>query len=252
MNCLFLYTDFMGIFVGPINPPSGTFKYYFVLVDASGSHFEVSLLPTRNMVFPRILAILLRYRNHFPENPIKYLRMDNAQEFRSHAFEDYCAATGIILTYSVSYEHSQNELAEPFIKKVQLIAMPLLLHANLPSNLWGHAVLHVASLLKLRSTLLNTQTPHELLSGRPPDISHLRVSGCQIWIPLHDPHRHKIGAHRQQGVYVGFDSPSIIGYLDLTTSNLYKARFANCCFIETKFPPLPSNTQSKPLNFGAP
>ena len=146
------------------------------------------------MVFPRVLAILLHYRNHFPGNPIKYLRMDNAQEFRSHAFKDYCTATGTILTYP--YEHSQNGLAEAFIKKIQLITRPLLLHANMPSNLWGHVVLHAASLLKLRPTLLNTQTPHELLSGRPPDISHLRVFGCQVWIPLPDPYRHKIGAHR--------------------------------------------------------
>ncbi len=119
-------------------------------------------------------------------------------------------------------------------------------------NLWGHVVLHAASILKLRPTLLNTQTPHELLSGRPPDISHLRVFGCQVWIPLTDPNRHKMGAHRQEGIYVGFDSPSIVRYLEPTTTNLYKARFVNCRFIETKFPFLPSKTQSKPLNFGAP
>ena len=178
--------------------------------------------------------------------------MDNAKEFRSHDFEDYCTATGIALTYSVPYEHAQNGLAEAFIRKIQLIARPLLLHAKMPSNLWGHAVLHAASLLKLRPTLLNTQTPQELLSGRAPDISHLRVFGCQVWVPIPDPHRHTIGAHRQEGVYVGFDSPSIIRYLDPLTTNLYKARFLNCRFIETRFPTLPLPHTSTTLNFGAP
>jgi hypothetical protein len=56
--------------------------------------------------------------------------MDNAKEFKSHAFEDYCIATGINLTYYVPYEHAQNELAEAFIKKIQLVARPLLLHAK--------------------------------------------------------------------------------------------------------------------------
>ena len=92
--------------------------------------------------------------------------MDNAQEFRSHAFKDYCIANGITLTYSVSYEHAQNGLAKAFLKKIQLVARPLLLHAKLPSNLWGYAVVHAAFLLRLRPTLLNTQTPYELLSGR--------------------------------------------------------------------------------------
>jgi hypothetical protein len=107
-----------GDICGPIDPPSETFRYYFVLVNASGSHLEVSLLPTRNVVFPKTLAILLKYKNHFLEFSIKHLRMDNAQEFRSHAFEDFCTASGINLTYSVPYEHAQNGLAEAFVKKI--------------------------------------------------------------------------------------------------------------------------------------
>ena len=122
-----------GDICGPINPPSGPFLYFLVLVDASGHHAEVSLLTTRNMAFPKILAMLIRFRTHFPDRPIQTLRMDNAKEFRSHTFEDYCTATGIALTYSVPYEHSQNGLAEAFIKKIQLITRPLLLHANLPA-----------------------------------------------------------------------------------------------------------------------
>lgn len=85
--------------------------------------------------------------------------MDNAQEFRSHAFEDFCIAPGISLTYSVPYKHSQNGLAVAFVKKIHLVAMPLLLHAKLSSSMWDHAVLHAATLLKLRPTLLHIQTP---------------------------------------------------------------------------------------------
>lgn len=77
-----------GDICGPINPPSYQFRYFVVLVDASGSHFDVSLLTTRNMLFPKLLAILIRYKNHFHDNLVKYMRMDNAWEFRSHVFED--------------------------------------------------------------------------------------------------------------------------------------------------------------------
>ena len=44
------------------------FKYFFKLVDVSGRHAEMSLLTTRNMVFPNTLAMLFRFRNHFPNN----------------------------------------------------------------------------------------------------------------------------------------------------------------------------------------
>lgn len=73
------------------------------------------------MVFPKTLAMLLKFRNHYPDHLVRFLRMENALEFKSQAFEDYCAGTGIELTYSAPYEHSQNDLAEAFIKKIQLI-----------------------------------------------------------------------------------------------------------------------------------
>lgn len=43
----------------------------------------------------------------FPTHLIKYFCMDNIHEFWSHAFEDYCTALGISLTYSLPYQHSQ-------------------------------------------------------------------------------------------------------------------------------------------------
>lgn len=57
--------------------------------------------------------------------------MNNALEFRSHAFENHCIATGITLTYSAPCKHSHNGLAEVFIEKLQLVVRPLLLHAKL-------------------------------------------------------------------------------------------------------------------------
>lgn len=159
---------------GPINPPSGHFCYFFVLVDASGHHSVVSLLTTKNMVFPKFLTMLIRFKTNFPDFPVKFLRMDNAQEFRSHAFKDYCIAADITITYSIPYEHSHNGLAEAFIKKIQLITRPLLIHTKLPPTMRAHVVLHAISLIQLRPTLLNAQTSLELTSGRPPNISHLR------------------------------------------------------------------------------
>ena len=63
----------------PINLHSGSFRYYFILVDVSGSHLEVALLPTRYLVFPKLLAILLRYKTTFlstqsnkPSSPLNF------------------------------------------------------------------------------------------------------------------------------------------------------------------------------------
>ena len=214
-----------GRYCGPIMPLSGPFQYFFVLVDASGKHAEVSLLSTRNLAFPKLLAMIIKIRVHHPEARIKTLRMDNTGEFRSKNFEDFCTATGIHLTYSVPYEHNQNGLAEAYIKKLQMVARPLLLHWKLPATLWGHAILHAAALLRLRPTLLNPITSQQLLIGHTPDVSHLRIFGCRVWVPRPEPLRRTISALREEGVYMGFDSSSILRYFVPSTGVLLKAHF---------------------------
>ena len=45
-----------------------------------------------------------------------------------------------------------------------------------------------------------------------------------------------MGPQRRLGIYVGFDSPSIIRYLEPLIDNVFTARFADCHFNESVFP----------------
>jgi hypothetical protein len=47
-----------------------------------------------------------------------------------------------------------------------------------------------------------------------------------------------MGPHRKMGIYVGYNSPSIIKYLELLTGDLFTARYADCIFDEDNFPAL--------------
>ncbi|PRQ59184.1 putative RNA-directed DNA polymerase [Rosa chinensis] len=47
-----------------------------------------------------------------------------------------------------------------------------------------------------------------------------------------------MGPQRRMGIYVGYESPSIIRFLEPLTGDLFTARFADCHFDETVFPPL--------------
>ena len=103
---------------GPIHPPSGPFRYFMVLIDASIRWTHVCLLSTRNVAFARLLAQIIRLRAQFPNHPIKKICLDNAGEFSSQAFLDYCMSIGIDVQYSISHVHTQNGLAESFIKRL--------------------------------------------------------------------------------------------------------------------------------------
>jgi IS30 family transposase len=104
------------------------------LIDASTRWSNVSLLLTRNHAFAKIMAQLIKLKAHYPEHRIQSIRMDNATEFLSHAFNDYCMALGIQVQHSVLYVHTQNGLAESLIKRIKLIARPMLMNCKLPMS----------------------------------------------------------------------------------------------------------------------
>jgi transposase InsO family protein len=234
-----------GDICGPIFPCSGPFRYYQVLADAATTYLYVSLLSTRNLAFARILAHMIRFRTQFPDYPIKTLRLDNAGEYTSHVFEQFCEATGIDIQYGTAHIHFQNGLAESMIKALQLIARPLLLHSHLPASCWGHAILHAGYLHNLRPKVNTNLSPYELLFGFPPRLDHLRVFGCAVYVPVPPPNRSKFGPQRQLGIYVGCVSPSIIRYLAPASGELFTARFADCIFDESKFPSLGGEDKHK-------
>ena len=84
-----------GDICGPIQPLSGPFRYFMVLIDASTRWSHVCLLCTRNHTFAKIIAQIFRLRANFPVHRIRSIRMDNAAEFSSRAFNDYCMEQGI-------------------------------------------------------------------------------------------------------------------------------------------------------------
>ena len=68
--------------------------------------------------------------------------------------------------------HTQNGLAESLIKRLQIMARTLLLRTQLPTSAWGQAILHAASLIRLRPTTYHEYSPLQLVLGQQPNISH--------------------------------------------------------------------------------
>ncbi|KAM1232915.1 hypothetical protein ACFX2J_002681 [Malus domestica] len=142
---------------------------------------------------------------------------------------------GIDVEHSILHVYTQNGLAEAFIKRLQLIARTKM---KLPVSTWGHAILHVVSLVRLRPIANHQYSLIQLMFGHQPNISHLRVFGCVVYVPIALPQHIKMGPQCRLGIYMGFDSPSIIRYLEPLTGDMFTACFAICHFDDTVFPSL--------------
>ena len=49
----------------------------------------------------------------------------------------------IAVEHPVAHVHTQNDLTESLIKRLQVIAKPLIMRIKLSISMWGHAILHV-------------------------------------------------------------------------------------------------------------
>ena len=107
---------------------------------------------------------------------------------------------------------------------------------KLPTSAWGHAIMHGVALVRIRSTTYHEYSPSQLVIGKQPNISHLRIFGCVVYVPIIPTQHTKMGPQRKLGIYVGFDSPSIIRYLEPLTGDAFIACFANYHFNESVFP----------------
>ena len=94
----------------------GPFHYFMVLIDASIRWSYVCFLSTRNVVFGRLLAQMIKLRAQVPDYPIKTIRLDNAGEFTSQTLNGYCMSIRINIEHHVAHVHTQNGLAEFLIK----------------------------------------------------------------------------------------------------------------------------------------
>nr|GEY93163.1 retrovirus-related Pol polyprotein from transposon TNT 1-94 [Tanacetum cinerariifolium] len=140
-----------------------------------------------------------------------------------------------MVEYPVARVHKQNGLAESLIKRLQLIARPLLMKSKFPSSAWAHAILHVAALIRLRPSASHKYSLLQLVSRIEPSLSHLKVFGCGVYVPISTPQQTKMRPKKRLGIYVAFNSPSIIKYLEPLTRDVFTAHFADCQFDETMF-----------------
>ena len=142
---------------------------------------------------------------------------------------------GINVEHPVAHVRTQNGLAESFIKRLQLISRPLLRELN-SLHLYEGMILHAASFLRIRPATYHKYSSLQLTYDHEPNISHLRFFGYAIYVLIAPPQHTKMSSQRRLGIYVGFDSPSTIKYLEPLMGDAFTTRFADCHFNETNFP----------------
>lgn len=133
--------------------------------------------------------------------------MDGAKEFCQGKLEEHFISCGIAMQITAPYAHLQNGKIERYIHTLEDGFHTLLADSGLSLSFWGDAILTV-NYIRNRvptSTLPVNVTPYEEMEHSKPDLSNLRVWGCQCFIAIPSELRKKGGPRRFEATFVGYE-----------------------------------------------
>lgn len=221
---------------GPYSEPSlsGT-NYMLTLVDDYTRVTWVYLLHHKSQVATTFSTFINMIQNQF-ETKVKKIRIDNGSEFVNNYFFTLLNKHGILHQRSTPYTPQQNGKVErKHIHLLQLVRS-LMLQAALPKHLWPFSLLTATHIVnRLPTPILNWKSPYEMLYGKQPNYSLLKVFGCLCYAANTRPLKGKFDSRAQKCVFIGF-SPGQKAYKLYRTDS--KQIFMSCdvIFYEDLYP----------------
>lgn len=113
------------------------------------------------------------------------------------------AENGIILQSNCPYTPQKNGIDRKY-RHILDVARALKFQSGIPLKFWGECVRTVAYLInRLPTSVLQGKTPYAMLYGKPANLGHLRVFGCQSFA-CNLPKRDKFAPRARKAIFIGY------------------------------------------------
>ncbi|GJS49472.1 putative ribonuclease H-like domain-containing protein [Tanacetum coccineum] len=194
---------------GPTSIKANEHKYYSWCLQMTVSRFTwVFFLGTKDETYG-ILKDFLTFIENQLTNKVKAIRCDNGTEFKNSKLIELYASKGIRRDYSNARTPQQNRVIERKNRTLIEAARTMLADSKLPTMFWTEAVSTACYVLnRVLVTKPLNKTPYELVSGKVPNISHLKPFGCLVTILNTSDHLGKFEGKADEGFIVGYAAHS--------------------------------------------
>nr|GEY16504.1 ribonuclease H-like domain-containing protein [Tanacetum cinerariifolium] len=168
----------------------------------------VQLVVTKDETFYILKDFIALIENQLNKK-VKAIRCDNGTKFQNAKLIDLCGDQGIKRDYSNLRTPQQNRVVERKNRTLIAAARSMLADSKLPTMFWTEAVSTTCYVLnRVSITNPHNKTPYELLSGKVPNIWHLKPFGCQVTILNTSDHLGKFDGKANDGFLVGYAAHS--------------------------------------------
>ncbi|GJV27590.1 putative ribonuclease H-like domain-containing protein [Tanacetum coccineum] len=194
---------------GPTSIRSIDHKYYSLVVTDDFSRFTwVFFLGTKDETYGILKDFITFIENQLTKK-VKAIRCDNGTEFKNSKLIELCGSKGIRRDYSNARTPQQNRVAERKNRTLIEAARTMLADSKLPTMFWTEAVSTACYVLnRVLVTKPHNKTPYELVSGKVPNISHLKPFGCLVTILNTSDYLGKFEGKADEGFVVGYAAHS--------------------------------------------
>ncbi|GJV83552.1 retrotransposon protein, putative, ty1-copia subclass [Tanacetum coccineum] len=176
-------------------------NYFVTFTDDYSRYGYVYLLKHKHEVFETFKVFKNEVENQLGK-VIKTLRSDGGGEYISQKFKDYLKACGIFQQLTPPYTPQHNSVSKKRNRTLLDMVRSMINLTTLPLSLWDYTLESATRILNIVPTKKVDKTPYELWYGKVPNLSYLKVWGCEALVKRDTPD--KLQPRSVKCIFIGY------------------------------------------------
>jgi transposase InsO family protein len=157
------------------------YRYFITFIDDYSRYGYIYLMKNKSEAFGKFKEFKNEVENQLDKR-IKALRTDRGGEYLSNEFSTYLKECGIIPQLTPPGTPQWNGVSERRNRTLLDMVRSMMCQTELPLYFWGYALHTAAYTLNLVPSKSVEKTPYELWLGKAPNLSFLKIWGCEAYV----------------------------------------------------------------------
>ena len=200
-------------------------SYFLTFTDDFSRYGYVYLLKHKHEVFETFKVFKAEVELQLGKK-IKALHSDRGGEYVSQEFKDYLSKHGIVQHLTSPYTPQQNGVSERRNRTLMDMVRSMFNLTTLPLSFWDYALESAVRILNMVPTKKVDKTPYEVWHGKTPNLSYLKVWGCEAYVKSDSAD--KLHQRSVKCIFVGYPKETMGYYFYFPPENkIIVARYGN-------------------------
>ncbi|KAK8662705.1 hypothetical protein V6N13_024596 [Hibiscus sabdariffa] len=226
---------------GPMNTQArGGYQYFITFTDDFSRYGYIYLMRHKSEALEKFKEFKNEVQNQHGKS-IKALRSDRGGEYLSQDFDELLKECGIVSQLTPPGTPQWNGVSERRNRTLLDMVRSMMSHTDLPTSFWGYALETAAFTLNRVPSKSVQKTPHEMWTGRRPNMSFMKIWGCKAYVK-HQMST-KLEPKSEKCTFVGYPKETK-GYYVYNENKVFVARTG--VFLEKEFL-MNSGKETQPL-----